>query len=228
MGRRLLHRDDPAKAELIGNIKVTREDWLGAALDALIDGGEEQVKVKVLGERMGVSRSSFYWYFDSRQDLLDALLDHWQHCNTAALIAQSRKTAATITEAVCNVHHCVIDAALFDNRLDFAIRDWAKRDVAVRAVLTTSEEARVQALTEMFERFDYAPTDAFARARVLYFMQAGYDAAELGETLERRLSMAAHYLRIFTGVEPQPKELQAFADFVRAVDARDSKTVAQS
>ncbi|MCB1313688.1 MAG: TetR/AcrR family transcriptional regulator, partial [Sedimentitalea sp.] len=85
----LLHRDDPAREPLGGNVKVTREDWLAVALDALVSDGVEQVKVLALAERLDVSRSSFYWYFKSRQDLLDALLRHWQTTNTAAIIAQS-------------------------------------------------------------------------------------------------------------------------------------------
>ena len=60
-----------------GNVKVTREDWLTVAMDVLLSDGVEQVKVLTLGDRLSVSRSSFYWYFKSRQHLLDALLDQW-------------------------------------------------------------------------------------------------------------------------------------------------------
>ena len=74
--RPLLHRDDPDKEPLVGNIKVTRQDWLNVAMDVLVSDGVEQVKVLTLGERLGVSRSSFYWYFKSRQELLTALLRH--------------------------------------------------------------------------------------------------------------------------------------------------------
>jgi len=65
-----------------GNIKVTREDWLNVALDVLVSEGVGEVKILTIGQRLNVSRSSFYWYFKSRQDLLDALLKHWQATNT--------------------------------------------------------------------------------------------------------------------------------------------------
>ena len=38
----------------------------------------------------------------------------------------------------------------------------------------------------MFERFDYPKLEAVARARILYYMQIGYDDAQLNEPMEAR------------------------------------------
>ena len=211
----VLHRDDPDRDPLVGNIKVTREDWLTVAMAVLVSDGVERVKVLTLADRMGVSRSSFYWYFKSRQDLLDALLQHWQSTNTAAIIRQSELPADTITGAVCNVHRCVANPGLFDTALDFAVRDWARRSGKVRKILDQSDAHRIEALTTMFERYDYAPVEALTRARVLYYMQLGYDLAELNETMEQRLAMVAHYLFVFTGQKPLAQEIEDFGDYAR-------------
>lgn len=144
-------------------------------MDVLISEGTDRVKVKPLGERLGVSRSSFYWYFKSRQHLLDALLDHWQAVNTDAMIQMARLPTQTITAAVCNVFRCAVDTELFNTRLDHTVRDWARTSGPVRRIVDTSDEARLKALTEMFLRFDYPPLEAETRARILYFMQIGYN-----------------------------------------------------
>ena len=213
----LLHRDDPDKEPLVGNVKVTRQDWLNVAMDVLVSDGVEQVKVLDLGNRLGVSRSSFYWYFKSRQELLDALLQHWQNTNTAAIVAKANAPADTITEAVCNFFHCVIDERLFNNPLDFAVRAWARRSGKVRRVLDQSDQTRLDALAAMFKRFDYPPDEAMVRARVLYFMQLGYDLAELNEPKQDRMQLVPMYLYCFTGRAPRPEEiaaLEAYADTV--------------
>jgi len=215
-GKPLLHRDDPEAAPLTGNIKVTRDDWLNVAMDVLISDGVDQVKVLSLAERMGVSRSSFYWYFKSRQDLLDALLRHWDRMNTAAIVAQAELPAETITQAVCNVQRCVVNTALFDTALDFAVRDWARRSGKVRSLLDRSDAQRVDALTGMFLRFGYDGNEALTRARVLYYMQLGYDFAQVGESGEARLAMVPHYLRVFTGREPRATEIEEFNAYARA------------
>lgn len=203
---------------LAGNIKVTREDWLFVALDALISDGVDAVKVLTLSERLGVSRSSFYWYFKSRQDLLDTLLRHWQQTNTAAMIAEAERPAPTITAAVCNVFRCVVNPRLFSVPLDFAVRDWARRAGKVRRVLDLSDKRRLDALAAMFARYDYAPLEAQTRARVLYFMQMGYDGAELGESMEERLAQVPEYLYVFTGQRPDAAELAAFRAYVTAIE----------
>ena len=60
-------------SELSSQIKATRADWLNTARDVLVSKGVAEVKVLMLSRRLKVSRSSFYWYFTNRQDLLDHL-----------------------------------------------------------------------------------------------------------------------------------------------------------
>lgn len=203
-----------------GNTKVTRQDWLTLAMDVLVSQGVEKVKVLTLGERLGVSRSSFYWYFNSRQDLLDALLDHWQKTNTAAIVAQAEAPAATITEAVCNVFKGMVSPDLFDTALDFAIREWARRSGKVRRILDQSDQRRIQALAAMFERFGYEEIEATTRARVLYYMQVGYNEADLNEPMEDRLKLVPSYLLTFTGLQAPQHELDAFADYMKTLETR--------
>ena len=198
---------------LYGNTKVTREDWLNVALDILVSEGVAQVKVLSIGDRLGVSRSSFYWYFKSRKDLLAALLEDWEQTNTALLIRHANMPATTITEAVCNLSRCWIDPALFNHQLDFAIREWARRDGAVRRRIDQTDTARVAAFSALFERFGYVPDEAEVRARVMYFMQVGYYALELSEPIEERLKRVKNYVFSFTGQEPLQSEIDALVAY---------------
>lgn len=195
---------------LTGNTKVTRDDWLRAAMDALLSGGAERVKILTLAERLGVSRSSFYWYFHSRQDLMDALLDHWLATNTRLLVEAAKIDAPTITAAVCNVFACFIDPTQFDTQLDFAVRDWAKRTVKVHDVLMQSDDQRIAALTGMFTRYGYGAGESLIRARVLYYMQIGYNDADLHEPLAARMAAIPDYLLTFTGRVAPEAEIKAY------------------
>lgn len=214
-------RPDPA--EKAAHAKVGREDWLGLAERVLIEEGVAQIKILGLARRLEVSRSSFYWYFESRDDLLAQLLDRWEGRNTAAILERAGKPAPTIFAAILNIFECWVDPALFDPQLDFAVREWARRSETVRARLDRADEARVDALRDMFARHGYTPTDAFIRARVVYFMQIGYYALVESEPLEDRLSYTRAYLEAFTGRAPSEAEIaESKAAIAALIAAREA------
>ena len=194
--------------------RTTQEDWLTLALDILVSDGVENVKVLTLAQRLDVSRSSFYWFFKSRQDLLDRLLDRWRQTNTAAIVERAGRPADNIVQAVLNVFECWVDDRLFDPKLDFAIREWSRRSGPVRHVVDQADDARIEALKQMYSRHGYATDDAFVRARVLYFMQIGYYSLELREPMETRMAYVEAYLRSFTGQEPKAGDLVRFHAFI--------------
>jgi AcrR family transcriptional regulator len=211
-----LSRDDPDAAPLIGNIKVTREDWLNLARDVLVHDGVGELKILSLADRLNVSRSSFYWYFDNRSALLNALLDEWEQKNTQTITRHCALPAQGINEAACNFFRCFVDPALFDTGLDFAVREWSRRDAGLRARVDAADDARLSAVVGMFLRHGYAPYDADARARILYFMQLGYHALDVRETLETRMKRLEGYLLGFTGIAPDKALIDAFADFAES------------
>lgn len=182
-----------------GNSKVTREDWLRAARDTLVTAGVGDVKILQLSTRLGVARSSFYWYFQDRADLLNALLQDWEARNTQCIINRCALPADSIGQAVCNFFECFVDPRLFDPGLDFAVREWARRDPAVRAKIDAADATRLTAIERLFLRHAYDPPEADARARILYFMQLGYHALDVAETLEVRMARIEGYLKGFTG-----------------------------
>lgn len=206
----LLHRDDPEKEPLVGHVKVTRQDWLNVARDILVSEGVSEVKVLTINQRLDVSRSSFYWYFKSRKDLLEALLNDWEARNTDVIVAHCGLPAATITAAVLNFFSCFLDPDLFDQGLDFAVREWSRRDGHVRKRIDLADSKRLTAITAMFERYGYSAYDADVRARILYFMQLGYHALDQTEPLAERLRRVEGYLVGFTGIGPRPGEVDAF------------------
>jgi AcrR family transcriptional regulator len=213
--------DTPADATPKGgNTKVTRDDWLKLAGEVLIERGVSQVKVLALASQLGVSRSSFYWYFRSRKDLLDQLLEGWEGQNTRAVLDHAARPAGNICRAVMHLFECFIDPDQFDPRLDFAVREWARRSPQVRARLDTADQARTNAIHDMFLRHGFDPAAAFTRARIIYFMQIGYYALIENEPFETRFSLLQPYLVAFTGEEPDPAETREFLEVARGLLAQ--------
>jgi AcrR family transcriptional regulator len=55
------------------------EDWIDAAVRAMLRGSTSDVKVDRLARELKVSRGSFYWHFRNRAALLNAVLKHWEN-----------------------------------------------------------------------------------------------------------------------------------------------------
>ncbi|MGR3485611.1 MAG: TetR/AcrR family transcriptional regulator [Paracoccaceae bacterium] len=196
-----------------GHVRATRQDWLTVARDLLVSEGVAEVKVLTIGQRLEVSRSSFYWHFRDRRHLLGELLDEWEARNTRTLEGQCAAPASGITEAVCNFFRCFLDPDLFDRGLDFAVREWSRRDGAVRSRIDAADAARLTAVAAMFERHGYGAAEADARARILYFMQLGYHALEVREPMAERVARLDAYLVGFTGRVPDPEPVAALRAF---------------
>ena len=188
--------------------KSTKEDWLNLAIKALVSDGIDHVKIQVIAKELNVSRSSFYWFFDSLQDLHNQLLEHWLKKNTGPIIERAMRPAPTIIRAIINVFECWTDEELYDPRLDMAIRLWARRSDQVKAVVQLADSQRLEAVAAMYRRYGYEEEDALIRARVLYFTQIGHYTLEVDEDLETRHFHVTAYLRSFSGQEPTAEDIE--------------------
>jgi AcrR family transcriptional regulator len=186
------------------------DGWLEAAYEALKESGIDGVKVMPLAKRLKLSRTSFYWFFEDREQLLAALLDRWRDKNTGNLIRQCESYAESIAEAILNVFECWLNAELFDSQFEFAVRSWALQSAEVTEAIALADRTRMAALSSMFQRFGYDADAADTRARTLYLTQIGYISMKTAEGLTERFRRIPHYTSIFTGERPTQRELDRF------------------
>lgn len=187
------------------------EDWLDAAYHQLLEAGVDSVRVMTLAKTLALSRTSFYWGFKDREALLEALLARWDTTNTAGLLQQCERYAATVVEAMLNVFDCWLDEALFDSRFELAIRNWAAQNDAVADAVALADTARIAALTQMLVRFGQPAQLANVRARTIYLTQIGYLSMRTRESTEERIGRMAEYVEVFVGEPCQPDDLARFA-----------------
>src|SRR3954451_3274340 len=106
------------------------QDWIGAAMDALAEGGVAEVRVEVLAQRLGITKGGFYRRYRDRRALLDAMLASWVDGRIEAI---QRQTGLSAGEAPAERLRAVI--RLYAERLnaqglsiELAIRQWARSD----------------------------------------------------------------------------------------------------
>ena len=187
----------------------SKDVWLSAAYEMLLESGAESVKVLPLAKRLGLSRTSFYWFFRDRDDLLAALRERWSEATTRPLVAAAALYAESGPEAMLNVLGCFVSGR-FDARFEFAARGWALRDPAMMAEVHAADAVRLGALRDMLRRWGHGEEDADVRARTVYLVQIGYISMQPDETLAVRLARVPTYVEIYTGRAPAPNEMARF------------------
>ena len=149
--------------------RLTRQDWIDAALQLLSEAGIGSVSVEQLATRLSVTRGSFYHHFTDREDLLRALLDYWAKRWTydvreqlAGLGLDPSTTLLALMRAIRNNR-----AAEYDGPM----RAWALHDPMAREVVRQVDDVRLGFIRAQFEGLGFEGMDAENRARLFLFYE---------------------------------------------------------
>ncbi|UUX94385.1 TetR/AcrR family transcriptional regulator [Aquabacterium sp. J223] len=155
---------------------LTPDAWIAAATDQLVAHGIDSVRVDVLARTLGVTRGSFYWHFEDREDLLKAVLKAWRDAATELLIARFERRQSDPRKLLKELISLPFRgrAARRAAGIEIAIRAWARRDPMARQALDDVDSRRIAFCTQCFSALGFSMREARARAFLLY----GYEVSE--------------------------------------------------
>ena len=186
--------DDRVKRQRLG-----RDAWLNTARQALIEEGTAGLEINKLATRLGVTRGGFYWFFKSREKLLDELLTYWANTSTQLF----ERVLHTCGGNGMREYHALadlwIDENEYDPRWDAAVRDWARTSKAALKTVKAVDEKRIAIIEKIFLDMGYKGKDAQIRGRVMYYHQVGYYALGVHESRKRRRDLVPYYTKVLTG-----------------------------
>lgn len=150
--------------------KLSRQEWIEAALDALAEGGIEAIRVEALAKRLKVTKGGFYWHFRDRSDLFSAVLEHWRVGRMAVIERQTRKEAGSDPRIVLKGLLSLYAGARNEKGrgIELAIRDWARRDTQAAAVVAQVDEYRLDRVGGLFRALGCGTDESLARAYLFY------------------------------------------------------------
>lgn len=137
--------------------RLSRDDWLDAAFNAVVEGGFDKARVLVIADALGVTRGSFYWHFTDHAELLRALVARWRDAEFA-LGQQLRSETQSLSDPRADLEHLLkaglahAGQNLENMRFELALRGLGRRDAAVAEVLAEIDQARMGLFEEKFMR----------------------------------------------------------------------------
>lgn len=199
--------------------KLTREDWIAVARKVVVRSGIEDVKVDRLAKRMKVTRGSFYWHFEDRQALLDALLDDWRGRNIREIEQITARWATTPLDFVEVIRIWLGEDPIVP-QFDAAIRAWARKSPAVARLVHETDDSWVALLRSHFTRMGMGADESLVRARIVYFHQIGYYALAIDEDMTERVRLAPFYNEVLTGQKATPELETMLSSLIERTEPR--------
>lgn len=143
--------------------------WVRAAVQILIEQGFTGLTVSQLARRLGATRPEFYLTFQDRNDFLAKVLGHWEMRSLTSLVKTSVPSLLPLASQVEKLLN--IRPRLWS--LDLAIRGWARSYQQAAMAVSRVDNARLQALTQLFEMLGHPQQVAAAHARLVFRYQIG-------------------------------------------------------
>jgi len=148
--------------------RLSRSDWLDAALIILHDDGINAVTVDALANHLCITRGSFYHHFKDRNDLAEELLNYWKlkwtveiRDDVSALGLDGRQSLTALGNLIKHRQ-----AAGYDT----AVRAWAIHDEQAREIVGEADRIRLDFIRSQFEIIGFKGLDLENRSRLyLYY-----------------------------------------------------------
>jgi AcrR family transcriptional regulator len=161
-----------AEEKASGRQRLTRDDWITAALAAIADGGLAAVGVEPLAARLGATKGSFYWHFKNRDALLEAAIRRWEKETTTDVAAQVTAARDAPASQFRRLIVSVIERAEQD-RVAPALLASANHP-AVAPALERVTATRLGLITTVLRHLGFPPADARRRALLAYSAYLGH------------------------------------------------------
>jgi len=159
-----------ASATALKTSPLQPDDWLRAAFARLASEGIESVRVELLARDLGVSKGSFYWHFQDREELLGRMFDRWEK-EEIDWLDETVITPKAAARWARFVHHCTEPQLA---RLESAMRTWSRRDERIAVRITAIERKRTAHIASVLRAIGFAAPAAESWAEITLLVYLGW------------------------------------------------------
>jgi AcrR family transcriptional regulator len=175
-------------------LRTPRTAWIDAGLRALSSGGPDAVRVEPLARVLGVTKGGFYWHFDDRDGLLDAMLDTWERMVIDDVIDQVEGDGGDARARLRRLFALAV-ARRDLIEVELAVRDWARRDKAAAQRLRRVDNRRMRYLRSQFREICDDADEVEVRCMLVmslfiatHFITADHDGRRRSEVIKLTLA----------------------------------------
>ncbi|MBF5089183.1 TetR/AcrR family transcriptional regulator [Novosphingobium sp. NBM11] len=146
--------------------RLSKHDWIVAALQEVGNGGVAQVRIEVLARALGVTKGSFYWHFKDRDALLGEMLRFWQQSLTSAVGRFVRTKIETPRDRLSYLLGLASEdrSDVPGGTIEHALREWARSSELARHAISDVDSERLTIIAEIYRDMGMSKSRAAAAA----------------------------------------------------------------
>lgn len=167
----------------------TRSDWITAAWGVLGERATGDVPIAEIARRLGVTKGSFYWHFEGREDFRLAMLEHYREVQTDIVMRAMRDVTGPPARRLRAL--ATFLAKNLDASLERTIYLWADHDPEIARVMEEDHERRIAYVTTLLRDAGWPAPKARFRAMAFAMLMAGWNLTRSG----RRSAEIRRYAR---------------------------------
>ena len=149
----------------------TKEDWIKAGFEILINEGINNVKIEAMARKLGVTKGGFYGYFLNREAFLQAMLADWEERHSLEIFNYINSLTGSLSDKLQKLLYTIDDIEY--DAIELSMYHWAAHDPLAKKVLMRVVRKRLEFCANLFLEGGFSQDEAEKRANIVHHFMAG-------------------------------------------------------
>lgn len=154
---------------------LSREDWILAAIDGVVRGGGDALRIDRLCSELEVTKGSFYHHFENRDDLVAAIADYWARTQPEQVVAVLGDLSHEPLDKLKLLVRLFTDLDI--GTRDHAIRALGASEPKIAAAVDEADKLVLGTLERILRSLGLAADDSRLFAKIMMFSAIGFYTA---------------------------------------------------
>lgn len=173
---------------------LNKISWLEAGFQMLAEGGIDSVRVDRIAKKIGLTRGSFYWHFNSRAEFLDAMLALWHQKGTHDIINLVEQEKLNPNKRLSALLHLTTQSPgpKYGGKFaELSIRVWGANNPQAASVIKQVDGERIAFVNKLLLEMKVEPATASLLAEIIYNAYIGMMSRDISEEEVTRIGKIA-------------------------------------
>lgn len=144
--------------------RLSRDEWLARALELLGKKGAGALTLDAIAHHLGVTKGSFYWHFQTRDDFYHQLIEYWGRRYTKTVIDHILSLDVSPEDRLVEVMRLVHSENM--DRFEMPVRAWAQQNPKLLPLVRKVDRSRVAFVKALFLEMGFGEDEAELRCQV--------------------------------------------------------------